>query len=80
LICASNEAEYDSGADCRREQHGISLGAASGVVTARSDRLEWALVQAYQHNPSLNAQGAATSRVAGKSHSRADGAQLVEIV
>jgi outer membrane protein len=32
---------------------------ASGIVTARSDTLEWALVQAYQNNPSLNAQRAA---------------------
>ena len=31
---------------------------AGGVVTARSDTLEWALVQAYQNNPSLNAQRA----------------------
>jgi hypothetical protein len=30
-----------------------------GIVTARSDTLEWALVQAYQNNPSLNAQRAA---------------------
>jgi hypothetical protein len=29
---------------------------ASGVVIARSDTLEWALVQAYQNNPSLNAR------------------------
>jgi outer membrane protein TolC len=28
-------------------------------VIARSDTLEWALVQAYQNNPSLNAQRAA---------------------
>ena len=28
-------------------------------MTARSDTLEWALVQAYQNNPSLNAQRAA---------------------
>jgi len=27
-----------------------------GAVTARADTLEWALVQAYQNNPSLNAQ------------------------
>jgi len=32
---------------------------ASGLVTARADTLEWALVQAYQNNPSLNAQRAA---------------------
>jgi len=32
---------------------------AGGVVTARSDTLEWALVLAYQNNPSLNAQRAA---------------------
>src|SRR5215471_546859 len=31
---------------------------ASGIVTARADTLEWALVQAYQNNPSLNAQRA----------------------
>ena len=31
---------------------------ASSAVTARSDTLEWALVQAYQNNPSLNAQRA----------------------
>jgi hypothetical protein len=30
-----------------------------GIVTARSDTLEWALIQAYQNNPSLNAQRAA---------------------
>ena len=32
---------------------------AGGVVTARADTLEWALVLAYQNNPSLNAQRAA---------------------
>jgi outer membrane protein len=32
---------------------------ASSVVTARADTLDWALVQAYQNNPSLNAQRAA---------------------
>ncbi len=32
---------------------------AGGVVTARSDTLEWALVLTYQNNPSLNAQRAA---------------------
>ena len=32
---------------------------AGGVVIARADTLEWALVQAYQNNPSLNAQRAA---------------------
>src|SRR6516164_4620045 len=31
---------------------------ASSAVTARSDTLEWALVQAYQNNPSLKAQRA----------------------
>ena len=36
-----------------------ALGAVSGVVPARADTLEWALVQAYQNNPSLNAQRAA---------------------
>ena len=38
---------------------GAALGAISGVVPARADTLEWALVQAYQNNPSLNAQRAA---------------------
>jgi len=37
------------------------LGAVSGV--ARADTLEWALVQAYQNNPSLNAQRAALRAV-----------------
>jgi outer membrane protein len=32
---------------------------AGGVVTARADTLEWALVLAYQNNPSLSAQRAA---------------------
>src|SRR6516162_6765859 len=32
---------------------------ATGIATARADTLEWALVQAYQNNPSLNAQRAA---------------------
>src|SRR6516162_10028552 len=36
---------------------------AGGVVPARSDTLEWALVQAYQNNPSLNAQRAALRSV-----------------
>src|SRR5215472_1181342 len=36
-----------------------ALGAAGGVTLARADTLEWALVQAYQNNPSLNAQRAA---------------------
>ena len=36
-----------------------ALGAVSGVVPARADTLEWALVLAYQNNPSLNAQRAA---------------------
>src|SRR5260370_37050673 len=31
---------------------------AGGAVTARADTLEWALVLAYQNNPSLNAQRA----------------------
>ena len=31
----------------------------SGTVLGRADTLEWALVQAYQNNPSLNAQRAA---------------------
>jgi outer membrane protein len=35
------------------------VSAVSGVGTARADTLEWALVQAYQNNPSLNAQRAA---------------------
>jgi outer membrane protein len=34
-------------------------GTASAVAPARADTLEWALVQAYQNNPSLNAQRAA---------------------
>src|SRR5215469_10326618 len=42
----------------------IILAAAAGAValsdaTASADTLEWALVQAYQNNPSLNAQRAA---------------------
>jgi outer membrane protein len=36
-----------------------AVGAVSGVVPARADTLEWALVLAYQNNPSLNAQRAA---------------------
>jgi outer membrane protein len=40
----------------------LSLGGAAAVVacctTAAADTLEWALVQAYQNNPSLNAQRA----------------------
>src|SRR5262245_9796401 len=36
-----------------------AVSAACGVVPARADTLEWALVQAYQNNPSLNAQRAA---------------------
>ena len=36
---------------------------ASGIVTARSDTLEWALVLAYQNNPSLNAQRAAVRAI-----------------
>ena len=39
------------------------LSAVGGVVPARSDTLEWALVQAYQNNPSLNAQRAALRSV-----------------
>jgi len=39
------------------------LSAVGGVVPARSDTLEWALVQAYQNNPSLNAQRAALRAV-----------------
>ena len=41
---------------------GLSLAAAGlglGCAGARADTLEWALVQAYQNNPSLNAQRAA---------------------
>jgi outer membrane protein len=34
-------------------------GTASAVAPARADTLEWAIVQAYQNNPSLNAQRAA---------------------
>jgi outer membrane protein len=44
----------------------IALGSAAGcaaiassLVAARADTLEWALVQAYQNNPSLHAQRAA---------------------
>src|SRR6516225_845533 len=40
-----------------------ALGAVSGVVPARADTLEWAIVQAYQNNPSLNAQRAALRAV-----------------
>src|SRR5215472_17135649 len=36
-----------------------AFGAVGGVTLARADTLEWALVQAYQNNPSLNAQRAA---------------------
>jgi outer membrane protein len=39
------------------------VSAVSGVVPARADTLEWALVQAYQNNPSLNAQRAALRAV-----------------
>jgi len=35
------------------------VGIAAGCSTAIADTLEWALVQAYQNNPSLNAQRAA---------------------
>jgi len=35
------------------------LGVAVGCAAASADTLEWALVQAYQNNPSLNAQRAA---------------------
>src|SRR5262249_24310082 len=35
------------------------LSAVGGVVPVRADTLEWALVQAYQNNPSLTAQRAA---------------------
>ena len=38
---------------------GLLAAIAGGVVTARADTLEWALVLAYQNNPSLNAQRAA---------------------
>ena len=41
----------------------LAAGASAVVVTgtvASADTLEWALVQAYQNNPSLNAQRAAT--------------------
>jgi len=41
---------------------GLTLGSAATVVgctAAAADTLEWALVQAYQNNPSLNAQRAA---------------------
>jgi outer membrane protein TolC len=41
-----------------------SLGiAAIGNTAASADTLEWALVQAYQNNPSLNAQRAALRAV-----------------
>ncbi|HWW34010.1 MAG TPA: TolC family protein, partial [Xanthobacteraceae bacterium] len=38
----------------------LTAAAALGIVTlaAQADTLEWALVQAYQNNPSLNAQRA----------------------
>jgi len=36
-----------------------AMGVAMGAGTAAADTLEWALVQAYQNNPSLNAQRAA---------------------
>jgi len=43
------------------------LGTAAVTVgygaTASADTLEWALVQAYQNNPSLNAQRAALRAV-----------------
>jgi len=41
---------------------GVALGSAAivmGCAAANADTLEWALVQAYQNNPSLNAQRAA---------------------
>ncbi len=41
---------------------GLALGGiafAAGCTVAAADTLEWALVQAYQNNPSLNAQRAA---------------------
>src|ERR1700728_951631 len=37
----------------------IGVAAAMSVKTAAADTLEWALLQAYQNNPSLNAQRAA---------------------
>ena len=39
----------------------LVVGAATGVACSKAtaDTLEWALVQAYQNNPSLNAQRAA---------------------
>ena len=36
---------------------------ADGLAPARADTLEWAIVQAYQNNPSLNAQRAALRAV-----------------
>ena len=33
-----------------------AVSAVSGIMPARADTLDWALVQAYQYNPSLNAQ------------------------
>jgi outer membrane protein len=38
-------------------------GVGSGCTTAAADTLEWALVQAYQNNPSLNAQRASLRAV-----------------
>jgi len=38
---------------------GLIAAAIAGPRTARADTMEWALVQAYQNNPQLNAQRAA---------------------
>jgi outer membrane protein len=40
-----------------------AVGAVSAAVPARADTLEWAIVLAYQNNPSLNAQRAALRAV-----------------
>ena len=40
-----------------------SIAVAATCTTASSDTLEWAIVQAYQNNPSLNAQRAALRAV-----------------
>ncbi len=51
----------------RRLRHSISmacaLAGALSIGPAFADTLEWALIQAYQNNPSLNAQRAATRAV-----------------
>ena len=42
---------------------GIAAVAIGYGATASADTLEWAIVQAYQNNPSLNAQRAALRAV-----------------